>query len=1127
MTDEPGVEAIPVAQIEHLYDRIDSGAVSKDGTIAVTASHGQVFVWDVVHGVQVRHDTGTSFALSSDGRTLLLADQSVRMCALATGRCTALGVRVGNDFLGLGFTSSGQHAFVYSRDSSYIISVADPTRTKRIKGRVVAVVDQPDGAWTTFQVESSVLYSRRWSSFQQDHANRDVVGWVPIKDDESHRQGFDLSAVSADGTQVLLGGQEGAFVIDTSGARPGRWLASMPVSAMTFDGRRPTLDLYWSRTIAAYDEQGRVVSRSVEGEGEVTTLAMSGTSRLLSDGKVVTAGSTRQLNLVRVTPAVTATSSPDGDQLVLQLGTRLWRWDLNDPHSAVAIESSELSPVETNQAVRFLGNQALVIAAADTKLWDLSADIVSSFPDPEASVRAPTLAVSLDHTAVFRSGGAHGHVGAVWKRSSSHAVLLVIPDLSEAAPAEEVVNASFSPSGAFLITGSTSGVARVWDTTTGAQLARFAHPRQLAHVAVGDDGFAVTADNGGKYDMPPPWARLWSWSPKAFARHPLEKLLGETLHAVDGRADRLLVDGWVMDMHGQKLWSVPVEDMRLTALSDDGTRAAVVADGEAAIRLFSAGRQVASIPVVGAVLVDLAFQGDQLLRGIDNEGIVHLWYACAGAPECRNASATELVQIVAVGTDWIAIDGLGHYDTSNFDALGGLAWVLSNRELTALPADLFIRDYYVPGLVYRAVAAVRNPEHAMPGLPPSDLAHIDSRVPRVAIERVVPAPHDAARAIVTVDVSGETGEAYDLRLFRDGNLAFESPGLQSGATVDLARWQTDMRIALGPDGHRRIQIEIPLASNGSAVELTAYAFNVQRLKGPTAHFTYEHAPRGVVVKARAVIVAIGVGPSGPGLVSLDWAPPDALTVARVFSEQLADRYRVIQIPMVSASERFRSPEHSCLRRSHAMRPDRANLHAVLAALVGDRAGGHTEPVEVDLPCDAPETPKTLPSALDPDDVLIVYISAHGTNAGGAFAFIGEGGERIPASDLASWMHGLQSDHIAVILDTCNSEAAIAAAGFRPGPLGDFTFGQLAYDKAMQILAASNLDAIDSPTANGSLLVHAIRDRIGEGRVTMGELLRYTVDTVPRLSRQNQIAGQRQQPALFDYRKGRDEIILGR
>ncbi len=60
---------------------------------------------------------------------------------------------------------------------------------------------------------------------------------------------------------------------------------------------------------------------------------------------------------------------------------------------------------------------------------------------------------------------------------------------------------------------------------------------------------------------------------------------------------------------------------------------------------------------------------------------------------------------------------------------------------------------------------------------------------------------------------------------------------------------------------------------------------------------------------------------------------------------------------------------------------------------------------------------------------------------------------ISSTDLTSWWTGVDAGETAMILDSCHS-GAVPGKEFRPAPLGDPGFGQLAYDKRMEILAAS-------------------------------------------------------------------------
>ena len=64
----------------------------------------------------------------------------------------------------------------------------------------------------------------------------------------------------------------------------------------------------------------------------------------------------------------------------------------------------------------------------------------------------------------------------------------------------------------------------------------------------------------------------------------------------------------------------------------------------------------------------------------------------------------------------------------------------------------------------------------------------------------------------------------------------------------------------------------------------------------------------------------------------------------------------------------------------------------------------------------------------------------------------------------------------MVLDSCHSGAA-PGQGFRPGPLGDRGFGQLAYDKRLRIFAATQPDKVARGTAiegPATLLIEALK-----------------------------------------------------
>jgi len=95
---------------------------------------------------------------------------------------------------------------------------------------------------------------------------------------------------------------------------------------------------------------------------------------------------------------------------------------------------------------------------------------------------------------------------------------------------------------------------------------------------------------------------------------------------------------------------------------------------------------------------------------------------------------------------------------------------------------------------------------------------------------------------------------------------------------------------------------------------------------------------------------------------------------------------------------------------------------------------------------------------------------------------------------------------------------VESGGFKPGPMGSRGLGQLAYDKRMRVLAASQASDVafeDRAIGHGLLTYALCRDGLGrdwlglfgyradaapaDGKVTVGEWLRYAERRVPGLA----------------------------
>jgi hypothetical protein len=207
--------------------------------------------------------------------------------------------------------------------------------------------------------------------------------------------------------------------------------------------------------------------------------------------------------------------------------------------------------------------------------------------------------------------------------------------------------------------------------------------------------------------------------------------------------------------------------------------------------------------------------------------------------------------------------------------------------------------------------------------------------------------------------------------------------------------------------------------------------------------------------------------------------------------------------------------------------------------------------------------------------VVIGVSSHGyADPAGRFRFVlaGQGNREsstasvqqlrgtLSTDDLANALQHVDAGQLVLIVDACQSEATVAADGFKPGPMGSRGLGQLAYDKGMRVLAASRSQEvaieIGGPIKQGLLSFALVREGLErrqadfkphDGVIRVGEWLAYAVEAVPRLFSEGEAessivatgepAGTRhgflgagrtahryQQPVLFDFAR-RDVNIL--
>jgi hypothetical protein len=565
---------------------------------------------------------------------------------------------------------------------------------------------------------------------------------------------------------------------------------------------------------------------------------------------------------------------------------------------------------------------------------------------------------------------------------------------------------------------------------------------------------------------------------------------------------------------------------------------AFVPDGTLAVARDLRSAQTRFTLEVGArEIVASSFASEVQMRAtLDQEGRIDLW---------RDGNQKEplLSLIVFRNGHWLATTPSGLYDSSSPGDLPTVSWVLPSDPLTPLPVESFMKEYYEPGLLGKVL-------RGEPLREVKALGELNRVQPRVEVVSVTP-EGDGRQVTVTVEIGqgcrrvGVDAEAkevctkavHDLRLFRDGQLVRYAP--QQSGPLDL-----------GKDGQQRLRFEhIPVPTDGrEAVEFSAYAFNEDGVKSLTAKRSYA-LPRGLKPRTpRAYVVSVGMNAYQNRAWDLQYAARDAEEMQAQLGAALrgSGRYReVVRVPLIST----RDEKSGELQRSVT----KAQLRTVFALLAGqpvseaDKAG--IENVE------------KLQRA-QPEDLLLISYAGHGmADAEGQFYLfpwdIGGGAVRAPippqklisSEELSEWLRDVDAGEQLFILDACQSAASVQGKEFRPGPMGSRGLGQLAYDKGMRLLAASQAEfgALEHDDLRHGVLTYALlEDGLAGGeadfepedaQILAGEWLRYGEQQVPQLYealKSGTFRGRdgyrfeielppddapQQQPVLFDFRRG--------
>jgi WD40 repeat protein len=432
----------------------------------------------------------------------------------------------------------------------------------------------------------------------------------------------------------------------------------------------------------------------------------------------------------------------------------------------------------------------------------------------------------------------------------------------------------------------------------------------------------------------------------------------------------------------------------------------------------------------------------------------------------------------------LVVEPSGRFDSDDFDS-GAVSWVVADDPLNPLPVEDFMRDFYVPRLLNRIVeGSVHFGSNSLP--------KVNRLRPFVKISFIPPLTPDSKTVKVVVDAFESTKGSkrsgiYDLRLYRDGRLVREDPETYTASHgPTISAWRHAKKLSAREQSHvrRTYVVRVPNTAASKPVVFTSYAFNADRVKGETNRVVMPPSTRFNSRGNRtAYIIGIGIADNENPKLRLLYPVRDVRLVEQELIPRLRASKRYDNVQLVSLV----SPREARDHEADDLLPTKSNIRGVFNLL--NRRG---------------EVPRTR--AFDrlrqrikqagPDDTVLIFYSGHGEKSkNGAFTVFPFDTDTavtskhvITSIDFESWLRDVDAGEVVLILDSCHSGAVIGS-NFRPAPLGDSGLGQMAYDKGMRILAATQPAGVELGSGierNGLLTNRLLESGLHQRQASVGE-----------------------------------------
>lgn len=1088
---------------------LDSVAVSPDGRLVLTGGADQkAQLWDAQSGAAivtyVGHEGpgGVEFvAFLPGGREIVTAggDRTIRFWDTATGKeKRKFGAEEG---WSSPIVISPDEATVVAGDEEGNLAVLDMASGKvqrrlSVEGMIVEAAISPNSREIAIATfDGDVVVC----DFQTGATKRTLVG---------HEDSINSVEYSADGSKLLTAGYDETVRIWS--AQTGQQVLKQPVPTegllfAKFSPDAKTILTLGGNSPKIWDSTTGKERASLDGHIDVVMHA----AYFPDGGKIVTAGSDwtariwdaeSSVELARLFPF----APPVFASVLAQSPNRLVIGGIDGICRILQIdEGGRILELRGHEApivdAHFSPDQRnLVTAGVDGTaiVWD-AADGSRKFVLSGHTDGVQSARYSHDGTRILTSS-ADGSA-RIWNSQTGKSELTL---LKETVDAGGLLSAEFSPDDDHVVTATDFGVV-IWNSRTGAVEQRMENRDELTLFSVLPISSAVYSPSGTRIASVNAFSagRVW------------DAATGAELFRLEGDSS---------------------SDTSV-AYSPDGKRiAACGLDGP--IRLFDAetGKLLLELTGHTGTINRVSFSDDGTrLVSAGMDGTCRIWDATSGAEVCTAMFDLE--------GGWVVATPDNRFDTGDLNWVPGVHWVASDQPFTPLGVEVFMRQYFEPKLLTRLFRGERLPEV-------KSIAQLNRVQPKLQILSVV---RDRANDTATIRIEVTRGKeaferdgsrvevetsANDLRVFRNGRLIRHVEGNLIEGGVESKTFVLD---------------DIPLRTRPelSEVLFTAYCFNDDDVKSETAAYILDVPPSAVARKPRVFAICFGADDyDGEAVRDLKYAAADAKAFQKTFMSAFTNHAgieQVVSLSFVSEAE-------------GAKQATKENFKAALDLLCGRQVSSEVLERAPDL--------KKLTKAT-PDDIVIVTFSGHGVSGDdGKFYLVPSNiksketlrEDSISSDELSEWFRDLDALEMAFILDACHSAKAIEQEGFKPGPMGARGLGQLAYDKGMLVLAATQAEdvALEVNKLQHGLLTYALvedgyiagKAKDDQGLLTLQGWLKYAESRVPEiyaaLAKGEDIRSEDgravifsgstasmktredlQRPSLFDFLKTRPQIEM--